>query len=121
MSRYTLIFFRLLIPLFVGGCVEKPGEGKAARQGFSTAEPIINALENYKNEQGNYPQRLGELVPRYLEKDPQKDENSQIRFIYYRVEENNSYNLRMSYPAFFGSDDCSYTPAGKKWTCGGKM
>lgn len=119
--KRILIFLCLLAAVFSAGCIEKPGEGKLARSGFLTAEPVIAALETYKNEQGKYPQALGELVPRYLESDPQKDENSEIRFTYYPVEENSSYSLRLSYPAFFGTDDCSYTPKEKRWVCGGKM
>jgi hypothetical protein len=115
----------LLALSFSSACVEKPGEGKQAQQGFAAADPIIAALENYKNEQGRYPRRLRELVPQYLEKDPQKnpekDDAGEIRFIYYPAEENTSYNLRMSYPTLFGADECRYTPTEKKWACGGAM
>ena len=115
----SLGLFALLF--FSAGCFDKPGEGKLAQQGFAIADPIINALEKYKNEHGKYPQRLGELVPEYLEKDPQKDDAGEIRFIYFPAEEGGSYYLRLSYPSFFGTDDCSYTPAERKWSCGGTM
>ncbi len=111
----------LLVLISFTACVEKPGEGKQAQQGFAAADPVINALENYKNEQGKYPGRLSELVPQYLEKDPQKNESGEIQFIYYPTEENTSYHLRMSYPTLFGADECRYTPTEKKWTCGGAM
>jgi hypothetical protein len=118
-------FLCLLILIFTAAsftaCIEKPGEGKQAQQGFAAADPIINALENYKNEQGKYPARLSELVPQYLEKDPQKDDKSEIRFVYYPAEESTSYSLRLSYPTIFGADECRYTPAEKRWTCGGAM
>jgi hypothetical protein len=122
-TRATVILCLALI--FSSACVEKPGEGKQARQGFAAANPIINALENYRNEQGKYPGRLSELVPQYLEKDPQKDsqqdESGEIRFVYYPVEENTSYYLHLSYPTLFGADECRYTPAEKRWICGGAM
>ena len=120
-AHATILLICLLAASFLTACMEKPGEGKQAQQGFAAADPIINALENYRNEQGKYPGRLSELVPHYLEKDPQKDDKSEVRFIYYPAEESMSYSLRMSYPTLFGADECRYTPTEKRWVCGGAM
>ena len=43
-----------------------PGKGQKARAGFRAAAPVIQALEKFREDHGQYPADLSELVPKYL-------------------------------------------------------
>lgn len=45
-------------------------DGPSAQQGQTRAQPLIEALERYKQAHGNYPADLQTLVPAYLENIP---------------------------------------------------
>ncbi len=117
-----LIFLLCLTGASCRSCPEKPGSGPRAEHAFAAAFPVTEALENYKNEKGKYPQNLSELVPKYLEKDPGQEETGEVRFTYFPDAQGKTYRLRFSYEIpMGGSDECSFTPEVKKWNCGGKF
>jgi hypothetical protein len=123
--KFILLVALLLFGLTGISCrewAEKPGSGLRAEQGFAAAFPITQALENCKNDTGRYPQNLRELVPKYLEKDPQQEENSEVKFTYFPDPQGQTYRLRFtSEIPMGGTDECNFTPEDKKWNCGGKF
>jgi hypothetical protein len=41
-------------------------DGPSVQEGAKAAQPLINALEKYKKDQGAYPPALSALIPKYL-------------------------------------------------------
>lgn len=127
-SGYAKFFLLavILVPglslISCGGWAEKPGAGPRAEHGFAAAFPVTEALENYRNDYGKYPQNLDELVPKYLAQTPPQNEASEVRFTYYPDSRGETFRLRFSYEIPMGGmDECSFTPEVKKWNCGGKF
>jgi hypothetical protein len=89
-----------------------PGEGPQAQQGYNTCEPIISALEAYKNSRGEYPQTLKDLKPKYLKSIPEKLGEEPIE---YSRRSKNEFILDFTYIEN-GAVNCDYTPS-RKWKC----
>jgi len=80
-----------------------------------TCKPIIEALEKYKKEQGNYPADLPLLSPKYFDKISEK--MSEHRIGYSKKEK--TYVLTFDYSGgMIGVGHCSYSPGGD-WICRG--
>jgi hypothetical protein len=63
LSHYFLGF--LLLAAVLVACMP-PGVGPKAERGYRCAAPVIAALEEYRQAEGEYPVTLQELVPEYL-------------------------------------------------------
>ena len=110
------LFVTLFFAMFNSQCGEKPGEGDLAKKGYENAKPIIEALEKYRQEKGDYPKSLPELKPQYLADIP-LDENNQS-YKYFQKAETKSYSLSFNYDASgIGICKCEYSPDTKKWSC----
>ena len=127
-SRWIVLGALLMVALSLAAIVlknytayhQKPGNGEQAEAGYASAKKIIAGLDHFQKENGKYPQNLNELVPRFLEKNPQKDENAEIKFTYFPDQEKNTYRLRFIYEAPAGTAECNYSPDDKNWNCGEK-
>lgn len=96
----------------VGGD-EPPSEGPKAEEGYRLSEPIIDALGQYREDQGEYPASLDDLVPDYFIALPT---GSLIQDLWYtRTDE--SYQLSFAYTGP-GMNVCNYTPEAG-WQCSG--
>lgn len=62
---------------------------------YEELKPITLALENFKKSENKYPQKLDELVPKYLPSVPQKAGGREIS--YFPVSEK-EYNLKINAP-----------------------
>ena len=114
MRRELLVLIVVVVAL--AGC-PPPGQGPAARNGYSACGPAINALAAYHAEHGTYPGRLEDLVPRYLARVPTKAE-SRLESIRYEPKASEDYFLEFRYVGP-GMNYCDYSPASAKWKCGG--
>lgn len=92
---------------------EPPGVGEKADRGYAASEPVIAALEQYKADNGVYPEKLAELVPDYLSTVPTKDDV--LDFSYSRTEDSFVFSFHYIGP---GMNTCTYTPE-EKWQCSG--
>jgi hypothetical protein len=117
-----LILITILCFTFIAdNCGDKPGEGEAAKRGYAAAQPVIEALEKYKQENGKYPDTWIKLVPKYLNEVP-KDNNG-LRYSYLYNEGKNIYVLEFTYDGsgVMGIVECNYYSNTKSWSCGGKV
>jgi hypothetical protein len=108
---YSLLVMILLI---VSGCGPAPGEGRKAEEGYELSQTIIDALEQYKADQGEYPATLDELIPDYLAAIPT---GQYVDEWVYTPTDDGKYTLMFSYvgPCM---NTCTYSPDGG-WDCGG--
>ena len=78
----------------------------------AAAMPLIDAVEQYKTENGRYPSDLDKLVPDYVESlDKAKLERLTLR--YRPWQQSSSY--RFSFKS--GSTTCTWTPEEAEWDC----
>ena len=96
-----------------GGTAEPPGQGEKAELGYQACAPIIEALEQYQEANGAYPDSLADLVPDYLPAVPAEVNDEPIR--YELTDE--SYTLSFSYTGP-GLNLCGYSPE-EEWRCSG--
>jgi hypothetical protein len=114
-----LLFFFLLIGIATVACRFftpdlPPGEGEKAERGYAACQPIITALENYHDVNGEYPQRLDELVPAFISDFPEQVNGEPIQF---EKTAQNNYKLSFSYTGP-GLNHCTYSPH-DGWRCSG--
>ena len=85
------------------------------RQSVKQAERIINALSEYRNENGEYPESLGVLIPEYLERIPKTKVAffNHRGFYYSRKTDTDEYVLGFAYVAWTLSE---YSSATEEWT-----
>ncbi len=86
---------------------QPPGKGPRAERGYQMSRPVIEALKQYYEKNGEYPEGLAALVPDYIKEIPS---------IGYRKKDP-SYELEFSYEGP-GVNRCVYTPE-KDWNCSG--
>lgn len=61
---------------------------------FNDGNHIVQALENYFIDNNQYPEKLDELVPKYIKNIPKiKTTNSEVDFNYFTKDSGNSYYL----------------------------
>jgi hypothetical protein len=120
LSKFLLVSV-LFFSFFVNNCNEKPGEGEVAKKGYTTAQPIIEALEKYLEENQDYPESLNKLQPKYIKELP-KDGNG-IRYKYSYLDDKKTYILSFTYDGsgLLGINECSYYSNTKAWSCHGKV
>src|ERR1700722_1421936 len=91
----------LVLGSFLTGCVSKPSPEAVA---VSRAKPFVAALKKYHSDEGDYPQQLNDLYPRYLGTNVLWYNNKDSERIwvlgYQRVDQNN-------YKFFLDSTPCS--------------
>lgn len=101
---WTWLWNNLLVP---------PGQGSRAERGFQAAEPILQAIDRYHADTGEYPESLEALAPQYLPETPTGPEG--IDFIYRKT--GTSFSLEFSYVGP-GMNRCAFTPE-TDWDCSG--
>ena len=74
MIKYQFIIKLLLVVVFLSGCNGKKIQinceiSEASRIGMRHLQPLIDAMEQYKNDTGKYPVRV-DLAPKYIDKIP---------------------------------------------------
>jgi hypothetical protein len=99
----------------------QPGTGPEAEAGFVLSKKVIGELEAFKKQENKYPQSLDELVPKYLDRNPQKDMNAPVEIGYYPDPAKNSYSLKFFYDSPTGLVECNFFHETRKWNCGGKQ
>jgi hypothetical protein len=116
----------ILITVFVfafiaNNCGDKPGEGEVAKRGYASAQPVIEALDKYKQETGKYPDTWVKLIPKFINEVP-KDGNG-LRYSYLYNESKNLYVIEFTYDGsgVLGVTECSYRSNTKSWSCDGKI
>lgn len=80
---------------------------------YEDLKPVKQALENFRKTENKYPQKLDELVPRYLPSVPQKAGGRALSYIPVSEKE---YNLRIAAPdgsTYSGS--CSMADVEDRW------
>jgi len=96
-----------------------PGEGPKAARGYERARPVIEALGRYREQRGEYPDRLERLVPEFLAADALgMPDAPQERYPLDYAREDTSYVLTFRY-AGPGMNHCRYRPGEARWRCGG--
>lgn len=115
--------------LALAGC-DPPGVGARAHGFYEASPPVIRALSAYYADRGHYPERLDELVPRYLPRLPSRRDAGMYTLFDLRGDRetpafkdeprpSNSYELRFEY-AGPGFNYCTYAPTmPTRWHCGG--
>lgn len=113
----TIISFVFL----ANNCGEKAGEGEVAKQGYAAAQPVIEALEKYRQENQTYPDSWIKLVPKYIKELP-KDGND-LRYSYSFNQSKNIYTLEFNYDGsgVVGIAECTYYSNTKAWSCKSKV
>ncbi len=115
MLKNLLVMF--FVTLTMSGCAifaKPPGKGARAEAGFNSCRPIVEALESYKRDSGNYPGSLSALNPKYLLEVPTEVNGFPIR---YKEDQQRGFVLSFSYTPP-GMNECVYEPA-NKWKCRG--
>ncbi len=120
LGKFVLITI-LIFTFFATKCNEKAGESETAKRGFALSQPVIEALEKYRQDNQNYPQSIPQLTPKYL-KETLKDSN-ELNFTYNFNEQKKSYQLEFSYSeaGSVGISECSYYSDTKAWSCSNKI
>jgi hypothetical protein len=90
-----------------------PGEGRKAAAGYALCRPLIDALAEYHNQHGSYPETLEALVPDFVDAVPATYDNLPLEY----TRTDTSYTLEFSYQRP-GMNTCVYRPDGD-WTCSG--
>ena len=69
-TRFSLFSLLLVCALLIAACKNIPSvfcdNDENIRIGKEYYQPLIEALEKYKTDHGNYPEKFAQLAPRYL-------------------------------------------------------
>jgi len=84
------------------------------KQGKEIANTILDALETYKKDKGNYPDTLEELVPGYLREIPQTGTKQNYQ---YRLNNKGNFELWFLVQKEKRAS-CSYSNRFEDWDCG---
>ena len=108
----------LLLLLLVGATAyfltrEKPGTGPKALAGMSRAQPVIAAIERYRQDRGAYPGAIEDLFPDLAAAIPKEINGHPI--LYER--HGDSFDLTFSYASPLPTH-CTFSPGTQKWKCG---
>ena len=98
----------------LGGCCS-PYECSAAVEGRSNYAPVIDALASYRNDHGNYPETLEELIPAYASEIPTTSSVDSTGLEYFRMKDSYLFSFRYYGP---GTNRCEYSPE-SEWVCDG--
>jgi hypothetical protein len=127
MNRFTLLFILSASAWILLACSgsgpgkiqilptdEPPGVGEKAEQGYAFSEPIIAALEAYKNDHGSYPEDLDQLAPDYLPVAPVAPDD--LDYSYSSDGPTYSFSFHYRGP---GLNTCTYESEAEEWDCSG--
>lgn len=90
--------------------------------GIQRGNLIVNALDAYYKEHGNYPLSLGELVPAYINEIPVVITGQEYEYVL--LEPDNVWGepyLLTFYPRTKKNVGCSYMQRLNDWDCGGSF
>ncbi len=90
-----------------------PGETRSAKEGYVLLDPVIKAIEAYRQDFGTYPNQLSLLSPKYVKLVPESYEGFPIAY----SSDSKTFQLRFSFKGG-GMCECSYIPE-YKWHCRG--
>ena len=72
MKKLLLVFITLF--LFFNGCSKKMnftcGISEISQIGMNHIQPVIDAMEKFKNDTGKYPKNALDLIPKYIDQVP---------------------------------------------------
>jgi hypothetical protein len=111
----------LAFSFFADNCNKNPSESETAKRGFTVSQPIVDALENYYQDNKNYPQSLPQLVPKYLKEFSPKNNGLSYAYHYKELEKSFELEFTFSESGLIGISECSYYSETKKWSCIKKM
>ncbi len=100
-------------PCSLLGPQEAPGEGAKAERGYAACAPILAALAEFREANGNYPDSLTALVPDYLNSIPSQVNDQPITYSKTAA----SFTLTFGYVGP-GMNICTYAPE-RGWRCSG--
>ena len=98
-----------------------PGQGDKAERGYRRAEPIIAALDSFRNTRHTYPHSLAGLVPRWLPGSalaPPRRSQENYPWVYTRSD--TAYSLEFRYVGP-GMNECVYTVPHRRWSFAGRF
>jgi len=88
-----IVIFLLIFTSFLGGCVPYKEKGDSQQEidlALKNANELIEAIEKYKNKNGEYPDKIKDLIENnFIKKYPKINKD---RYIYYK-KINNNYKL----------------------------
>ena len=113
--KYLSVFaITLSVALLCVGCWdESPGKGATAEKGYAFANPLIEKLEMFHQQQGKYPVSIQEIAP-----DFEKQKPKEIEFGYKSPDDGKTYEMFFAYYGP-GMNVCTYRLAEKQWRCAG--
>lgn len=104
-----------IFPFQLYETLDKP----SAEEGQQKANDLIIAIEQYKNDTGNYPSDLTLLVPKYLLAIPKPAWNAQYE---YKLQSNgNEFIIYFDVGLSFDGDYCEYSSRTRSWYCSDKI
>jgi len=123
MIRRVLCTSLALGIVLIAGCAT-PGKGQKAESGYALLEPVIRALDKFYEKNGAYPEKLQELVPKYVSKVPESFDDWPI--VYFRETPRSAEVTSVKYPGYLlsfkytgpGMNQCFFRP-GEQWDCSG--
>jgi type II secretory pathway pseudopilin PulG len=103
-----------VLTLFISGCATWPaGEDPKGKQLKEAAAPVIRALQQYRQQNGHYPEKLEDLVPIFLSQLPDKPG------LWYNPKDKRVlFNYSPTWPEP-GEVTCSTALENPSWACGG--
>ena len=99
-----IILFCVVTAAGAAAC-DAPGEGKKAERGYALCQPVIEALAEYYDQNGEYPDHLDLLTPGYIDQVPDSYDGFPVEY----EKTGESYSLTFSYQRP-GMNQCVYTP-----------
>lgn len=98
-----------------GGEIGESGKARLAR---AYAQPVVDALAQYRDAHGTYPAHLSELVPSHLRDEALRaPEAGPLGYPFEYRRDSVAYELTVRYVGP-GMNECNYRP-GMGWNCGG--
>ena len=89
-----------------------------ASKGIETGDEIVDAIENYHKDKGQYPKSLDDLIPEYLEKIPVTVTGEEYKYGVFEVEGFGPYSLHFSIAGDGWMGGCVYSTKYSAWECG---
>jgi hypothetical protein len=104
--------------LCLGVACTPPGQGDKALAGYRASAGLIQALGEYHEKHGAYPDKLEQLVPEVLSAAQLKPPTEVARYTYER--QTSGFVLTFNYHGP-GTNDCAFDSAKRAWQCDGRF
>jgi hypothetical protein len=111
------IYFMVIILFLLSSCntCYKIDWLTEIKDGKERSNGIVNALEEYRIDYGQYPSDLSKLVPIYLQSIPITITDQKFRYLFF---ENNTYELTFHISCRTDlNTNCTYTKQDDFWDC----